>query len=93
MAIPGKVLQGGNLAKGQNVQFAQENGATDREIHGTVLIAAAFCMYNRHVDGLSTWQPHDDSLLEARGKRLTYEGYRTPSTRGPLKDDLVAAKR
>lgn len=30
------------------------HGTMDREIHDTLLIAAAFCMYNRYVDGLAT---------------------------------------
>jgi len=33
--------------------------ADDRAIHDTVLIAAAFCMYNRYVDGLAIWASQD----------------------------------
>ena len=54
-------------------------GATDLEIHDTVLIAAAFCMYNRYVDGLGTWQPHDESMYAQMGEHLATQGYRTPS--------------
>ncbi len=50
-------------------------GASDIEIHDTVLIAAAFCMYNRYVDGLGTWQPRDEELYRQRGKKTAREGY------------------
>jgi hypothetical protein len=74
------------------VQSARELGATDKEIHDTVLIAAAFCMYNRYVDGLATWQPHDESMYESMGKHLASEGYRTPSVSLP-KDDFASPSR
>ncbi len=54
---------------------ALQNGATDLEVHDTVLIAAAFCMYNRYVDGLDTWQPRDEALSLERGKKTAQEGY------------------
>ena len=50
------------------------------EIHDTVLIAAAFCIYNRYVDGLATWQPKEESMYEQMGNHLANEGYRTPSS-------------
>jgi hypothetical protein len=40
-----------------------------------VLIAAAFCMYNRYVDGLDTWQPREEELYRERGKKTAREGY------------------
>jgi hypothetical protein len=49
-------------------------GATDVEIHGTVLIAAAFCMYNRYVDGLATWSPTDPALYEEAADRIVEPG-------------------
>jgi uncharacterized peroxidase-related enzyme len=88
LAIAGKVQQGGKLVTQQDVRSARELGATDHEIHDTVLIAAAFCMYNRYVDGLDTWQPHDESMYAQMGKHLASEGYRTPSMRKPA--DSVA---
>ena len=51
-----------------DVGAARAQGATDIEIHDTVLIAAAFCMYNRYVDGLGTWQPRDESMYAEMGK-------------------------
>ena len=50
-------------------------GATDLEIHDTVLIAAAFCMYNRYVDGLGTIQPDDEALYRERGRMVARNGY------------------
>lgn len=50
-------------------------GATDIEIHDTVLIAAAFCIYNRYVDGLGTVQPRDEVMYRERGKMVARDGY------------------
>jgi uncharacterized peroxidase-related enzyme len=61
------------------VEAARAEGATDLEIHDTVLIAAAFCMYNRYVDGLATWQPRETSMYAQMGEHLANKGYRTPS--------------
>jgi hypothetical protein len=48
--------------------------ATDLEIHDTVLIAA-FCMFNRYVDGLGTWAPRDRELYINRARSRAEEGY------------------
>jgi uncharacterized peroxidase-related enzyme len=61
------------------IDKARQQGASDLDIHDTVLIAAAFCMYNRYVDGLATWQPRDEEAYKAMGKRLAESGYRQPS--------------
>jgi uncharacterized peroxidase-related enzyme len=76
LAIAGKVQQGGKRVLSEDVARAREEGATDREIHDTVLIAAAFCMYNRYVDGLDTWQPQDESMYAQMGRQLADHGYR-----------------
>jgi hypothetical protein len=65
------------------VEAARSVDASDLEIHDTVLIAAAFCMYNRYVDGLATWQPQDESIYAAMGRHLADNGYRTPSLPQP----------
>jgi uncharacterized peroxidase-related enzyme len=57
LAIAGKVQKGGKLVSNEDVARARQQGATDKEIHDTILIAAAFCMFNRYVDGLATWAP------------------------------------
>jgi hypothetical protein len=59
----------------EDVARARQHGATDKEIHDTVLIAAAFCMFNRYVDGLATWAPTDPQLYRENGKRLVENGY------------------
>jgi uncharacterized peroxidase-related enzyme len=79
LAIAGKVQRDGKLVAATDIAAAREEGATDIEIHDTVLIAAAFCMYNRYVDGLDTWQPQDEALYRERGKKTAREGYITMS--------------
>lgn len=79
LAIAGKVQQDGKRVSAEDIAAARSQGATDLEIHDTVLIAAAFCMYNRYVDGLGTWQPRDESMYAAMGKHLAEQGYRKPS--------------
>jgi alkylhydroperoxidase/carboxymuconolactone decarboxylase family protein YurZ len=73
--IAGKVQKSGKQVTAEDVARAREHGATDKEIHDTVLIAAAFCMYNRYVDGLATWQPHDSEAYREMGERMAHEGY------------------
>ncbi len=76
LAIAGKVQQGGKQVTSEDIVHARQLGATDKEIHDTVLIAAAFCMYNRYVDGLATWAPDNaPEMYRASGKRLAEEGY------------------
>jgi uncharacterized peroxidase-related enzyme len=75
LAIAGKVQQGGKQVTGEDVVRARQHGATDKEIHDTVLIAAAFCMYNRYVDGLATWQPLEREAYHEMGEQLASEGY------------------
>lgn len=75
LAIAGKVQQGGKQVTAELVEKAKRQGATDKEIHDTVLIAAAFCMYNRYVDGLATWAPTDANMYRESGKRLAEIGY------------------
>ena len=79
LTIAGKVQQDGKLVTAGDVEAARNLGATDIEIHDTVLIAAAFCMYNRHVDGLGTDQPDDEALYRERGRRVARDGYVTVS--------------
>ena len=42
LAIAGKVQKGGKHVTGEDVERARRQGATDKEIHDTVLLAAAF---------------------------------------------------
>jgi uncharacterized peroxidase-related enzyme len=75
LAIAGKVQKGGKQVTPADIDRARKQGATDKEIHDTVLIAAAFCMYNRYVDGLATWAPTDPAMYRENGKRLAEKGY------------------
>lgn len=75
LIIAGKVQRGGKNVTAQDVEHARSLGATDLEIHDTVLIAAAFCMYNRYVDGLGTVQPRDEAMYRERGRMVARDGY------------------
>jgi len=75
LRIADKVREGGKKVTAADIQAARDEGATDVEIHDTVLIAAAFSMYNRYVDGLATWQPEDAESYRPMGKRMAHEGY------------------
>src|SRR5216684_3150434 len=46
LRIAGQVQQGGKNVTAESVEDARNLGATDLEVHDTVLIGAAFCMYN-----------------------------------------------
>jgi uncharacterized peroxidase-related enzyme len=82
LGIAGAVQQGGLQVTEDLVAAARAEGATDVEIHDTVLIAAAFCMFNRYVDGLATWAPDEWSDYEEMGERTVEEGYRPLPPRG-----------
>jgi alkylhydroperoxidase family enzyme len=75
LAIAGKVQKGGKQVTTADVERARKYSATDKEIHDTVLIAAAFCMFNRYVDGLATWAPRDPEGYRESGKRIANDGY------------------
>ncbi|WP_326953242.1 MULTISPECIES: carboxymuconolactone decarboxylase family protein [unclassified Amycolatopsis] len=69
------VRETGRNVTDELVAAARAQDATDLELHDTVLIAAAFCMYNRYVDGLATIAPDDPAAYEQMGKVLAAEGY------------------
>ncbi|HTV13195.1 MAG TPA: peroxidase-related enzyme [Acidobacteriaceae bacterium] len=73
--IAGKVQLGGRNVTADDVAAARAEGATDLEIHDTVLIAAVFCMCNRYVDGLNTWAPTDPNIYRSRAERIKEHGY------------------
>jgi uncharacterized peroxidase-related enzyme len=91
LAIAGKVQKGGKNVTTQDVERARALGATDKEIHDTVLIAAAFCMFNRYVDGLGTWQPDDPQAYLEMGQRMAHEGYGRASRKVPVEAAQLAA--
>jgi uncharacterized peroxidase-related enzyme len=75
LSIADKVRRGGRAVTEADVSRARREGADDRAIHDTVLIAAAFCMFNRYVDGLATAVPDDPEAYAASGARLGRNGY------------------
>jgi uncharacterized peroxidase-related enzyme len=75
LAIAAKVQEGGKKVQPDDVERARARGATDMEIHDTVLIAAAFCMYNRYVDGLATWAPVEPDSYRERAAVIGKNGY------------------
>jgi len=75
LQVAGQVQQGGKSVTPEAVEYARDLGATDLEIHDTVLIAAAFSMYNRYVDGLATWQPQNAEMYASMGEHLAHRGY------------------
>jgi uncharacterized peroxidase-related enzyme len=73
--IAALVQQSGKAVTPEAIDAARQAGATDFEIHDTVLIAALFCLYNRYVDGLATVTPSDPAFYEGLGQRLKQHGY------------------
>ncbi|HEU0119419.1 MAG TPA: peroxidase-related enzyme [Bryobacteraceae bacterium] len=72
--IAAQVQQSGRNVTPNAIASARAEGATDLEIHDTVLIAAAFCMFNRYVDGLAT-VPASPEQYDAMGARMAHQGY------------------
>jgi len=75
LTIAAQVQESGKSVTDESIQNAKKAGATDIEIHDTVLIAALFCLYNRYVDGLATVTPTDPEFYKGLGKRLKDNGY------------------
>jgi uncharacterized peroxidase-related enzyme len=78
LRIAAQVQQSGRNVSPELVETAKKQGVTDEELHDTVLIAAAFCMYNRYVDGLNTMLPETKDDYVDMGKRLAKKGYKYP---------------
>src|SRR3954447_14488375 len=75
LSIAGSVQKGGRFVTTEQIEHAKSLDATDKEIHDTVLIAAAFCMFNRYVDGLNTWAPQDRQVYVDRAPMRAQDGY------------------
>ena len=88
LKIAAKVQSGGKNVTTEDVENARSEGATDIEIHDTVLIAAAFCMFNRYVDGLATWQPDNEAFYNKMGEQRAKEGYKPTSINFTLTEEL-----
>ena len=75
LRIAEKVQVGGRHVLPEDVDAARAAGATDDDIHDTVLIAAAFCMFNRYVDGLATRRPEAPEAYDEMAERIVEHGY------------------
>ena len=80
LAIAGHTARGGTHVTADDIARARSHGATDTEIHDTILIAAAFCMFNRYVDGLATWAPDDPDFYRQRATVIAEQGYGAATT-------------
>jgi len=76
LKIAAKVQKSGKLVTKEDIEAAKSSGAIDEEIHDTVLIAAAFCMFNRYVDGMGTSPAKKEDYAEM-GRRMA-KGYKMP---------------
>lgn len=75
LRIAGAVQESGRKVTPALIEAARAEGATDVELHDTVLIAAAFCMANRYVDGLGTVTPDDPEAFAGAAKHIAESGY------------------
>jgi len=75
LSIAASVQKGGKMVTEEQIAAARLENATDKEIHDTVLIAAAFCMFNRYVDGLGTTAPLDRQFYINRAPQRAEDGY------------------
>lgn len=75
LTIARKVARGGKHVDKSDVDSARQAGADDVAIHDTVLVAAAFCMFNRYVDGLAARTPEPGPAYAMMGKMLAEKGY------------------
>lgn len=78
LQIAALTQQSGRAVSSEAIACAQAAGATDREIHDTVLITALFCLYNKYVDGLATVTPTDPAYYDTLGDRIVNRGYNRP---------------
>jgi uncharacterized peroxidase-related enzyme len=82
LVIAGKTAEGGKRVTAEDIARARQHGATDLEIHDTVLITGLFCMCNRYVDGLATWAPDDPDFYRARAALVAEHGYASATLQG-----------
>lgn len=88
--IASLVQKSGRQVTEAAVEVAKKAGATDLEIHDTVLIAALFCLYNRYVDGLAAFTPTDPEYYKGLADRIVHHGYtRLPQGYDHLKNNPI----
>lgn len=92
LAIAAHTARSGHDVTTADIAAARAAGATDLEIHDTVLIAAVFCLCNRYVDGLATWMPDDPDFYRTRARMIAEHGYTAstvPQPRAPQATGLA----
>jgi hypothetical protein len=82
LVVARKTAESGKAVTPDEIARARERGATDLEIHDTVLMAAVFCMCNRYVDGLATWAPDDPDFYRQRAAIVARNGYAASTIQG-----------
>jgi uncharacterized peroxidase-related enzyme len=75
LRIAAKVRRSGKDVAPADVEQARAAGAGDEDIYDAVLVAAAFCMFNRYVDGLAAITPRDDAVYNRIGGLRADQGY------------------
>jgi uncharacterized peroxidase-related enzyme len=85
LTIAAHVQNSGKSVTTEAIEVAKAAGATDLEIHDTVLIAALFCLYNRYVDGLATVAPTDPNFYKGLAERISVGYTRLPQGYDHLK--------
>jgi uncharacterized peroxidase-related enzyme len=93
LAIAAKTAVSGRAVTTDDIARARAEGATDLEIHDTVLIAAVFCLCNRYVDGLATWMPDDPDFYRQRAAMIAEHGYTASTVAQPQAASAPGAGR
>jgi uncharacterized peroxidase-related enzyme len=75
LRIAAATRESGHKVTAELVDAARAVGASDLEIHDTVLIAAALSMFSRYVDGLATSAPDNPAIYAALAEHLISAGY------------------
>lgn len=78
LKIAEQVQISGKNVTSELVENAKKAGASDMELHDTVMIAALFSFYNRYVDGLATFAPSDPKYYSDMAQRIKENGYYRP---------------
>jgi uncharacterized peroxidase-related enzyme len=79
LGVASKVQSSGLDVTDDDIAAVRAAGASDEDLHDAVLVAAAFCMFNRYVDGLAANTPTDPAVYEVIGRNLADDGYRPPA--------------
>lgn len=75
LAIAESTQRSGAFVTSEQVESAQKAGASDLEIHDTVLITSLFCLFNRYLDGLGVTSEDNLETFRQRGRLIAEKGY------------------